>query len=250
MAKAFLYMGTSGWYYDHWDGVFYPNEIKSPARLNYYASTFNTVEVNSTFYHTPKESVVKQWAKQVPVGFIFSVKASGYITHRKRLNDCEESISFFFKRIKHLKKHLGPILFQLPPSFKKNLDRLIEFVQHLESSYRYVFEFRHSSWYEKDVYDLLKKNDIALCITDLGGKLSPCVTTTDFSYLRLHGPKKAYQGSYGTRKLKEWKERILGFLKDKISVYCYFDNDEKAFAIKDAQELKSLILKPKLRAAA
>jgi uncharacterized protein YecE (DUF72 family) len=181
------------------------------------------------------------WELQVARNFHFSIKASQYITHRKRLKDCKESTEYFFKRIKHLENKIGVILFQLPPSFKINMERLEEFIGYLDPRHRYTFEFRHPTWYVDEVYDLLKKHHIALCITDLGGNLSPLVLTTDIAYLRLHGPHSKYEGSYGTKRLTTWKERILEFTEHGLSTFCYFDNDEKAFAVKDAQQLKQLL---------
>lgn len=236
--KKNIHIGTSGWSYDHWKENFYPKGLKSREWLNYYSDFFSTVEVNSTFYHSPKESTIQSWYAQVPQEFLFSIKANRYITHLKRLNDCAESLEFFYKNIKDLKSKTGPILFQLPPSFKINKDRLVEFTHLLNDKYLHVFEFRHQSWYIDEIYELLSKKKIALCITDLNGSLSPEEITADFTYLRLHGPQKAYQGSYGKAKLKWWKKKIEKWSSN-TSVYCYFDNDEKGFAVKDAGMLKS-----------
>jgi uncharacterized protein YecE (DUF72 family) len=235
MAK--IYIGTSGWYYDHWENTFYPEDTAPLERLPYYATQFGTVEINNTFYHLPLEKSVENWYQKVPKNFIFSVKASRYITHLKRLRDPVESTKYFFERLKPLKEKMGPILFQLPPSFKKELERLEEFLSCLEKGL-HTFEFRHSSWYSDDTYDLLKRYSAALCITDLKGKLSPEEVTSKFVYIRLHGPQApAYTGSYGPEKLKAWKKRIEKWSDQKLAVYCYFDNDEKSFATQDAREL-------------
>lgn len=234
------HIGTSGWYYEHWNEAFYPKDLKQKDRLKYYSNHFQTVEINSTFYHLPKESVVKNWHLQVPKKFIFSVKASQYITHRKRLLNDEESVQLFYKRAEFLEDNLGPILFQLPPSFKEDKERLRHFLTQLSKHHRHTFEFRHASWYCQEIYDLLHKHKIALCITDLSGKLSPLEITSNFTYLRLHGPKKAYRGSYSSQTLKKWKERIQEWNKQKIEVFCYFDNDEKGFAAQDAKRLIGL----------
>lgn len=233
-----IYIGTSGWSYEHWKENFYPNKLKSPLWLPYYSTTFSTVEVNTTFYHLPSKNTIKQWYEKVPRHFLFSIKASRYITHMKRLKDCKEALSHFYQTIKGLKNKTGPILFQLPPSFQMNKERLIEFMHLLKDDYDYVFEFRHPSWFVDEIYELLAERKIALCITDLNGELSPEKVTAKFTYIRLHGPKKAYQGSYGLRNLKVWKKKIDHWVKNKISVYCYFDNDEKGFAIQDAKTLK------------
>ena len=234
-----IFIGTSGWSYPHWKEYFYPNDLPSKKWLACYASQFSTVEVNTTFYHTPSPKTVENWQSAVSTNFIFSLKAHRYITHQKKLHDCQISLNSFYKSILPLKS-AGLILFQLPPSFKENKDRLIEFMTLLDPQYKYVFEFRHNSWYTSEIYHLLEKNKIALCITDLNGTLSPEEITSDFTYIRLHGPKKAYQGSYGSKNLKIWKKKIEVWAS-KFSVYCYFDNDEKAYAIQDAKLLETQI---------
>jgi uncharacterized protein YecE (DUF72 family) len=238
--KKKLFIGTSGWSYEHWKDLFYP-DIPTTKWLPYYSEHFDTVEINTTFYHFPKEKTLKHWYEVVPKKFLFSVKANRLITHRKRLHECKELLSIFFKGTTLLKEKLGPILFQLPPSFKQNLNRLQEFIQELRPHFQYVFEFRHESWFNDATYDILRKSNIALCITDLGGHLSPLVVTADFVYIRLHGPQIPYSGSYGKQRLLQWKKRILTWIKQKKSVYIYFDNDEKSYAVQDAKTLKSLM---------
>ena len=209
--------------------------------LAYYGEHFSTVEINNTFYRLPSSNAVENWERQVPNEFIFSVKASGYITHRKRLNVEEDSLSLFCERVKLLKEKLGPILFQLPPSFKSNPERLEIFLRSLDPNLKHVFEFRHDSWFNDDVYDLLKKHQIGLCITDLGGHLSPEVVTGGLVYIRLHGPRQAYSGTYGKQKLKEWNHKIQKWATNSLEVFCYFDNDEKGYALQDAMALKEML---------
>jgi uncharacterized protein YecE (DUF72 family) len=239
--EAAIHIGTSGWFYEHWNEAFYPEGLPQHERLNYYSEFFSIVEINTTFYHIPKEETVKNWAKQTPSPFVFAIKANQFITHRKRLLDFEETTPIFFKRINLLKKKKGPILFQLPPSFKKNLERLKEFIMKLPHDALYTFEFRHPTWYDDETYTLLKQNDISLTITDLNGTLSPTEVTAPFVYIRLHGPKKAYKGSYSVQQLKSWREQLLVWADAGISSYCFFDNDEKAYAIKDALRLKKIL---------
>lgn len=241
---AIIHIGTSGWSYDHWKEIFYPKEVKSPERLHFFGGHFDTVEVNSTFYHNPSESTIKNWVKQVPKNFVFSVKANGYITHRKRLKDFEQSTVLFFEKVKLFGTKLGPILFQLPPSFKEDRERLEAFTSYLPMKYSYVFEFRHDSWFNEDVYKILRQRNISLCLTDIWGKLTPEVETADFMYVRLHGPKKAYQGKYSKKEIEEWQKRILRWQKENLDAYCYFDNDEKAYAVHDAKRLCGLISEP------
>lgn len=241
--NAKVYIGTSGWSYPHWKENFYPKDVKSDSWLEYYGGVFPTVEINSTFYRTPYASTIQHWSEVVPDNFIFSVKANRYITHQKRLHDCGERMEFFHKTIEGFGEKLGPILFQLPPSFKNNQERLEEFIQLLKKDHLYVFEFRHPTWYVQEIYDLLAKHDIALCITDLNKVLSPEIVTAHFTYIRLHGPKEAYQGTYGPAQLKAWKKRIQKWMSEKTSVYCYFDNDEKGYAVEDAQTLTDFMTK-------
>lgn len=241
--KATLHIGTSGWSYNHWKENFYPTGLKNALWLNYYAETFSTVEINSTFYRMPRDSTVKSWFEKVPEGFLFSVKANQYITHRKRLHDCKDSLEYFFKVMQHFRSKLGPILFQLPPSFKVNPERLIEFVGLLDKSHQYTFEFRHESWFTEEIYDILRENEIALCITDLNGSLSPEEITSHFTYIRLHGPQKAYQGTYGKSQLEHWQKKIEKWTASGISVFCYFDNDDKGYAIQDAKTLQTILNK-------
>lgn len=240
MASPKVHIGTSGWSYAHWKEIFYPKGLAAAHWLNHYARSFSTIEVNTTFYHLPKASTILQWQNQVPHNFLFSIKASRYITHQKRLKDCGRGLEFLYKTIQGLGPKLGPILFQFPPYFNIHQARLIEFMGLLDAKYQHVMEFRHASWFNQEIYDLLHKANIALCITDLNGKLSPEKVTADFVYLRLHGPHKAYQGSYGTVRLKAWQKKMETWALDG-SVYCYFDNDEKACAVADALALKKMM---------
>lgn len=240
-----IHIGTSGFSYVHWKENFYPKGLNAKKWIHYYSQTFSTVELNTTFYHLPLKSTVENWHTQVPDDFIFSIKASRYITHQKRLHDCKESVDLFYAHIQAVKTKTGPILFQLPPSFKLNKERLKEFIKGLKKSHRHVFEFRHESWYVDEIYELLEKNKIALCISDLTGKTTPEVITTDFTYMRLHGPKLAYQGSYGPL-LKEWKKKISQW-SSKATVYCYFDNDKKGYAIQDAKVLKEMLFRMEVK---
>ena len=239
-----VYIGTSGWSYEHWKEIFYPEGLKPTDWLNYYSDFFSTTEINTTFYHTPSQKTVENWHNRVPDNFIFSIKTNRYITHLKRLKDCKASLKIFYQSLQKLKSKLGPILVQLPPSFKMNEERLVEFISELDKKYQYTFEFRHETWFTDRIYEILAHHNMALCITDLNGKLSPQEITADFTYIRLHGPQKAYSGSYGPAKLKIWKQKIETWA-NQSSVYCYFDNDEKSYAIKDAKLLQNLLISNK-----
>ena len=238
-----IYIGTSGWHYSHWIGPFYPENMGKKEMLDYYIQYFSTVEINHSFYRLPDGKIFQKWADHVPTDFIFSIKTSRYITHMKKLGNASEALNRFMKGIKPLSIHLGPILFQLPPRWRCNIERLESFLEILSPKRHYVFEFRDPSWWNDSVYDLLKLKRTAFCIFDLAGVLSPVISTTDFIYIRLHGPNDAYHGSYSAESLKKWAERIEQWNKQQKAVYCYFDNDQAGFAIKNALRLKKMFSK-------
>lgn len=241
MKKKKIFIGTSGWYYEHWKNFFYPKELSSKDYFKFYSNKFDSVEINSTFYRLPSKKTLLKWKKESPKDFIFSIKASRYITHIKKLKDQKKSLSTFFNLIKILKPKLGPILFQLPNKWKINLNRLESFFKLLDKKYRYAIEFRDKSWITKETFYLLKKYKIAFCIYDLERFQTPLEVTSDFVYIRLHGPKFAYSGSYSNKELQKWAKIIKKFKKQKLDIYCYFNNDERAFAIKNALKLKILL---------
>lgn len=238
-----IHIGTSGWHYKHWIGTFYPSATKSDAQFDYYRRHFNTVEINNSFYKLPSPETFKKWRKESPDDFLFVVKASRFITHMKKLTDPKESSQKFFANVKHLKEKLGPILFQLPPSWKLNIERFAEFLAALPKKHRYVFEFRNETWYDEDVFKLLAKYNCAFCIYELAGHQSPTNITADFVYVRLHGPGNKYQGSYTLTQLKDWAEQCKEWQKEGLEIFVYFDNDEKGYAAFNAVTLKELINK-------
>jgi len=242
--KTSIHIGTSGWNYKHWKNTWYPKEVKPSNFLEYYIKHFQTVEVNNTFYNLPAKRVIKTWKKKVSKDFIFSVKASRYITHMKKLKEPKESLKRFFSRINILKNNLGPILFQLPPHWHKNIERLNNFINLLPKGKQIAIEFRDQSWWDDDVYNLLKKNNIAFCLYQLAGTKSPRKITADFAYIRLHGPSdKPYQDHYHGNSLRAWVDYFKKIQKKKgvKEIYCYFDNDKEAQAPKDAQRLMNLL---------
>ncbi|MCR6641327.1 MAG: DUF72 domain-containing protein [Sporocytophaga sp.] len=243
--KGKFFVGTSGWHYKHWIGKFYPEKMVSKDLLDYYDSFFDTLELNNSFYKLPSSEQFSSWYKNTPEGFLFSIKASRYITHIKRLNMPTEGIKKLIDSISALKEKLGPILFQLPPNMKLNIQRLEEFISYLPSGFRYTFEFRHPSWYHEDVYELLKKNNCAFCIYELNHHMSPVVTTADFVYIRLHGPEEKYSGDYSPKQLNEWAESCKNWLAEGKDVYVYFDNDQNAYAPFNALSLKETLQKGK-----
>lgn len=238
-----LHIGTSGWHYYHWKGPFYPEGMAAHALLPWYAEHLHTVEINSSFYRLPKAETFAAWREAVPAGFIFAVKASRYITHMKKLKDPAEPLATFLERVSFLDEKLGPILFQLPPGWKRNVERLRSFLKELPEGYRYVFEFRDESWFDPEIYLALTEHDAAICIFELAGTLSPREVTADFVYVRLHGPGEAYQGEYGRKGLAPWAEAIRSWMRQGKDVYCYFDNDQSGFAPRDAECLQAMMIK-------
>ncbi|MGJ3246903.1 MAG: DUF72 domain-containing protein [Elainellaceae cyanobacterium] len=234
-------IGTSGWHYPHWSGSFYPENIATEHWLDYYAEHFHTAEINNSFYQLPAKTTFEHWRASVPSDFTFAVKASSYITHRKKLNDPEESVQNFFERVQILGDQTGPILFQLPPRWHCNLERLAAFLNVLPTEYRYTFEFRDRTWLIPETYELLANHNAALCIYDWGGERSPTEVTADFIYLRLHGPKAPYQGEYSTQALAGWAGAFSTWARQGKDVYCYFDADEKGIAPNDAQRLIKML---------
>jgi uncharacterized protein YecE (DUF72 family) len=236
-----IHIGTSGWHYGHWREVFYPDDIDSSSFLNYYAHYFKSVEINGSFYRLPESKSFTQWRDSVPDNFVFSVKASRYITHMKKLKDPEEPVTRLIDRINSLGKKLGPILFQLPPNWNINLKRLESFLETLPDSYRYAFEFRDPRWFCEETEKALAEKSAALCIYDFNNRTSPFSLTADFTYIRLHGPDDAYKGKYDKKALSEWADFISKTAASKKEVYCYFDNDEKGYAIQNALSLIQLL---------
>ena len=237
-----VFIGTSGWNYKHWLGSLYPEDLPDKEMLSFYAEHFETVEINNTFYHLPSFKTLRTWRETVPRTFTFAVKGSRFITHMKKLKAPKTSTKKFFTRAERLEDKLGPILFQLPPHWGCDPDRLADFLDALPSRHRYVFEFRDRSWHTKKVYDLLKKHNAAFCIYDLAGKESPLEITAAFTYIRLHGPTQAaYAGSYPQQTLKKWARRTKEWGKDLKAVYFYFNNDPTGHAVRNAMKLKALI---------
>lgn len=232
-------IGTSGWHYDHWEGVFYPAGTAPDARLRRYATRFDLVEVNNTFYHLPREATLRQWRDSVPDGFLFAVKASRYLTHMKKLKDPQEPLETFLSRVEVLGERLGPVLFQLPPNWKPNVERLRAFLERLPGRHRYAFELRDPRWHEDAVLDALREHHAAFCIFDLAGTTSPSHVTADLVYLRLHGPsERKYAGSYSDGALDGWAETLRGWTADGHDVVVTFDNDQAGNAPENALRLR------------
>lgn len=236
-----VYIGTSGWSYPHWKGRFYPADLRHEAELGFYAQHLRSVEINYSFYRLPSLETLAHWREITPTGFVFAAKASRYITHRKRLRDAAKVVPTFMARVEALGKKLGPVLFQLPPHWAFNVERLREFLAALRPGPRYAFEFRDSSWFDERAYALLEQYGCAFCIYDLNGQRSPAPTLADWVYIRLHGPTRAYAGAYDEEMLRSWATDIVRWSREGRAVYCYFNNDENAYAVENARRLQALV---------
>lgn len=234
-------IGTSGWHYAYWKGTFYPPKTPQKDYLNYYLGFFRTVEINNSFYRLPSPETFKAWKESVPDDFTFAVKASRFITHMKKLKDPQQSLEKFMYHVGFLEDKLGPILFQLPPLWKLDLDRFKSFLDALPDYYRYTFEFRHPSWYDERVYELLRSRNMAFCAYELAGHFSPLQITADFVYVRLHGPEGKYQGSYSDEALQWWANQAREWAERGKEVFIYFDNDQLGYAAFNAKTLKEMV---------
>ena len=230
-----FHIGTSGYQYDHWRGVFYPEDIPKTRWFDHYASQFDTVEINNTFYNLPKPKTFDDWREQSPEGFLYVLKFSRYGSHMKRLKDPEGPIEKFLEGAKRLRKRLGPILVQLPPNWNVNAERLKGFLDTAPSEYRWVIEFRDPSWLCQDVYDLLRDRNAALCVHDMIED-HPREVTADFVYLRFHGEN--YATKYTHQALSVTAQRVRDRLAEGLDVFVYFNNDAHGYAVENALDLK------------
>lgn len=209
--------------------------------FEHYASVFDTVEVNNTFYRLPDAATFKMWKGRAPAGFLYAVKASRYLTHMKKLKDPEEPISRFFERASHLGARLGPVLYQLPPRWERDLPRLEEFLSLLPKRRLHAVEFRDPSWYGDETYALLKRAGVALCLHDMRGSESPLVFVGPFVYVRFHGSGPKYGGRYPDSEIERWAGRLRGEIRRGRDVYVYFNNDRGGQAPRDAVRLRDAI---------
>lgn len=241
---ARFWIGTSGWQYRHWKGRFYPEKVPQREWLHYYSQRFPTVEINNSFYMQPSDTSWDSWRVAAPKEFRYAVKAHQYITHWKRLRDCEESLERGIKAARRLGGHLGPMLFQLPPQFKRTdetADRLDSFLGLLPGSLDSVFEFRDKSWFVEETFEVLRRRNVAFCSFDSTKLDSPLVATADFAYVRFHGTGARDQGNYPDSMLKEWASRLKKVASDVDDAYVYFNNDARANAVANAMTLSEML---------
>jgi uncharacterized protein YecE (DUF72 family) len=238
-----LRIGCSGWNYDHWrNGVFYPPRCPTRRWLRFYAQSFDTVELNTTFYRLPRIDAVRRWVDETPDDFVFAVKVSRHLTHLKRLLDVPEHLALLYDRIQPLLRSpkIGPLLWQLPPNFHADHERLAVALEQLPRGERHAFEFRHPSWFVEETYVLLREHGVALVIADRPEiqSFQSSELTADFTFVRFHSGSRGRDGNYSHAELDEWAERLAAWA-DEADVFAYFNNDWQGFAVENARYLRA-----------
>jgi uncharacterized protein YecE (DUF72 family) len=236
-----IHVGCSGWVYRHWKGGFYPADLPQKRWFERYASTFDTVEINASFYREPLASTFDSWREKAPAGFRYAVKANRFITHNKKLLDCAEPLERFITLARRLEHALGPLLYQLPPSLHRNLDRLATFLSLLPPDLEHVVEFRHASWYDEQVLALLDRHGVGFVVHDLIGLTSPRWASGGTAYVRFHGTGGKYRGRYGDEQLRGWAQWLSEQNEGGRSAWAFFNNDIGGDAIEDALALKAMV---------
>jgi uncharacterized protein YecE (DUF72 family) len=239
-ARTEVRIGCSGWQYRHWRGNFYPADLAQQQWLEYYASHFDTVEINNTFYRLPEPSAFAGWTSRVPRRFLYAVKASRFLTHMKKLKAPAEPLERLFSRARLLGSRLGPVLYQLPPRWGVDIPRLTRFLRSLPARRRHAIEFRDPSWYTDEVFDLLARNGVARCVHDMAGSATGRHAVGPFVYARFHGPVR-YGGRYDDRTLNEWAVWLAARVREGQPVFAYFNNDTGGHAPRDALRLREKV---------
>jgi uncharacterized protein YecE (DUF72 family) len=232
-------IGASGWVYSHWRGIFYDERIPQREWFAHYAQHFDTVEINNSFYRLPSAGAFSAWREQAPEGFLYSVKASRYLTHMKKLKEPEDALRLFFERAAELRHCLGPVLYQLPPRWRLNAERFERFLQALPAGYTHVVEFREPSWLVDEVFRMMDRFGVAHCLHDHPLLEAPCRITGPAVYVRFHGGV-SHAGDYSAETLKVWARRIRSWRRDR-QVYAYFNNDVGGYALQNAATLKAML---------
>ncbi|MDZ7262486.1 MAG: DUF72 domain-containing protein, partial [candidate division KSB1 bacterium] len=246
MPQGNVYIGTSGWNYRHWEGRFYPQGLKQKNWFNYYARYFNTVEINNTFYHLPQKEVFENWNRSSPDHFLFVVKASRFITHMKKLKDPQESTRNFLENASGLGSKIGPVLFQLPPFWNLDLERLKSFAhyithQQIIPDLKVALELRNPTWVQQEVFEVLQNYNLALCFADWPELPIEEPVTADFIYLRRHGPSSLYASCYSQQQLWQDAEKIIDWRNQGKDVFVYYNNDAQAWAVENALTLMQMV---------
>jgi len=240
MATRYL-IGTSGWHYEHWRDKFYPQKLAKSGWLEFYARHFHTVELNASFYRLPTEDAFASWYKSSPPNFTFAVKVSQFITHIKHLKDVTEPLHNFLDRAKRLGEKLGPLLYQLPPGMYRDDTTLEAFLSLLPKDMRHAFEFRHESWLDEEVFRMLRRYHIGLCVFDMPRLTCPRAATADFAYIRFHGSHQLYSSNYSDEELADWAKKLAQLAETAETVYVYFNNDAGGYALDNARTLRRLL---------
>ena len=231
-----VHIGTSGWQYRHWKERFYPKTVPQRAWLEYYAERFHTVESNNAFYMLPKAETFRAWADRTPADFVMAVKANRYLTHIKRLREPAEPVARFIENARHLGSKLGPILIQLPPNLKADLDSLDETLRRFGNFAPIAVEFRHTSWWTEETRSLLQERGAALCLADRGSKpVTALWKTADWTFLRFHAGAASPSPCYGRTSLRTWAQRLAERWGRNADVWVYFNNDPEGCALRDAK---------------
>ena len=233
-------IGTSGWEYPHWAGDFYPADLPRDRWLDRYVSEFDTVELNNPFYRLPEATTFAGWARRVPDGFHFAVKASRYLTHIRRLRQPREPLGRFWTRARRLGDRLGPVLYQLPPRWRPNEERLRAFLDAVPAEAQAV-EFRDARWYLPETFEILADGNVALCLHDMHGSAPPVAPVGPFVYVRFHGSGARYGGRYSAQRLSAWADRMTSWADNDLPVWAYFNNDVGGHAVRDAARLREMV---------
>jgi uncharacterized protein YecE (DUF72 family) len=243
--SAVFHLGTSGWSYPGWRGKFYPPELPSGDWLQFYAQHFATVEINMTFYRFPKPETLRGWTERTPPHFQFTLKANRQITHLKKLKNVKSEVRYFYILADSLREKLGCILFQLPPSISLNPELLEGFLETLSPHYKNVIEFRHESWYDEKVFEMLRARAVTFCTVSSAKVPKMVVETSPVAYFRFHGLTGGYRYNYRDEELAEWAEAVRSTQADES--YIYFNNDYQAYAVSNCLKLGELIGKPETK---
>lgn len=244
MAAA-VRIGCSGWQYRHWKGDFYPADLPQQHWLEFYAQRFDTVEVNNSFYRLPSADAFAAWQRRAPMGFRFAVKASRYLTHLRKLRDPADALALFWSRAARLGDRLGPVLYQLPPRWHRDLDRLRVFLETLPADRAQAVEFRDATWYDPSVFALLREHDVTLCLHDMRGSTAPVERIGPFAYMRFHGSTGGYGGRYAEETLRTWADRLVEWSAADVPCWVYFNNDVGGHAPRDATRLREMVYSAK-----
>jgi uncharacterized protein YecE (DUF72 family) len=234
-------IGCSGWVYDHWRDRFYPQKLGKKHWFGFYAEHFDTVEINNSFYRLPTAETFDAWREQAPAGFSYAVKANRFLTQAKKLKDCEEPLQRMMTPFRHLQSTLGAVLYQLPPRFRLNLERLESFLDLIPKDVTNVFEFRDRSWFVDDVFTMLDRHGASFCTHDMIGLETPRIATGRAAYVRFHGGEGKYWGRYPDERLLGWADWMSDQARLGRTVWAYFNNDIDGHAVLDALTLKAMV---------